>query len=329
MPGIAPADVREQLLVRRAQLAAVMRPDTGHRFVELLQEVDAALERVDAGSYGVCEVCHDAIEAHRLTCDPLVRVCLGCLSPDQARLLERDLEAAARIQAGLLPARELAHDGWQIAYHYAPLGPVSGDYCDIIRPDQPAGDLHVVFGDVAGKGVSASLLMTHLHAMFRALVALDLPLAELVARANRLFSESTLPHVYATLVVGRLSASGDVELTNLAHCPPLVVAGGSVRSLPPTGYPLGLFPSGTIETRSFQLAQGDQLFLYTDGLSEAENDRGEEYGEQRILRVVENTGSVPPPGTIRACLDDFTTFRNGASSHDDLTLMAVRRAYLA
>ena len=99
-----------------------------------------------------------------------------------------------------------------------PVGAVGGDYCELIVLDDGKSFFFAV-GDVAGKGVAASLLMTHLSAIFRSLLSLDLSLADVVSRANRLFCESTAPAHYATLVCGRATANG-VELCNAGHCRP-------------------------------------------------------------------------------------------------------------
>ena len=121
--------LREQLIDRRQKLEAVAhgfhRPP---ELAQLLQEVDAALDRMDRGVYGLCEVCHDPVETERLLADPLQRFCLGDLTVSQQRALEQDLELAAQIQVGLLPQRNQKIDGWEVAYHYQPAGPVSGDY---------------------------------------------------------------------------------------------------------------------------------------------------------------------------------------------------------
>ncbi len=124
--------VRTQLLRRREQLQKA-RPDLHTtQLVQLMKEVDAALERIEEGTFGVCEHCHAAVEDQELITNPLVRFCLDCLPPEQQRLLERDLELAAQIQTRLLPKRDMRVDGWNVAYHYRPFGIVSGDYCDLI-----------------------------------------------------------------------------------------------------------------------------------------------------------------------------------------------------
>jgi sigma-B regulation protein RsbU (phosphoserine phosphatase) len=322
--GSSNAYLQEQLLDRRRRLAA-HGPADRPEVQALLQDVDAALARLDAGSFGLCEACHDPIEGERLIADPLVRVCLECLSPEQARALERDLELASSIQTALLPKDGVALDGWEIHYRYQPLGPVSGDHCDVLLPSTPDEPLHFVLGDVSGKGVAASILMSHLHAIFRSLVPLRLPLAELVRHANRLFAESTLPSSYATLVAGRLHRSGQLELSNLGHVPPAVARNGSVISLSGSGFPLGLFADSVFDVHRMQLEADDLVLLYTDGLSEARNATGEQYGSSRIDSRLRKRGSATAPAVLQDLLDDLGVFAGETPRDDDLTLMAIRR----
>src|SRR5207244_3157564 len=112
--------LRSDLLSRRERLVRVGAENQYLR--ELLQQVDAALEDMDAGTFGICDVCHDSVEAEALMADPLCRVCLDHLSAKERRGLEHDLELAGRVQAGLLPQRELRVAGWEIYTHYAPAG---------------------------------------------------------------------------------------------------------------------------------------------------------------------------------------------------------------
>ncbi len=328
MSGVTETILRDQLLERRGRLAGALTLEKYADVIDLLQEVDSTLERLDVGEYGLCVDCHVPIEGTRLLADPLVRVCLDCLSEDERHALEHDLETAASIQAALLPEPNLALRGWDIHYRYEPLGPVSGDHVDLIRPQNDSDSLTFLFGDVAGKGVSASILMSHLHALFRSLLPLELPLDELVERANRLFSESTTPSSYATLVVGRTSGNGVVEMVNAGHCPPLVVQNGEISSVLPTGLPLGMFGTSKFRVRRLKLVEDDLLFLYTDGLSEASNAQGEEYGVPRISAVLERVRGLAAAAAAGVCLDELSAYRNGAPRSDDLTIMALRRASL-
>ena len=316
--------LREQLIDRRHKLedaaSAFHRPA---ELTRLLREVDDALHRMDIGVFGLCEVCHDPIETERLIADPLTRFCLGDLTPGEQRALEEDLELASQIQTGLLPPRTQQIDGWEVSYHYQPAGAVSGDYCDLMRGEDQS--LHFMLGDVSGKGVAASMLMAHLHAMFRTLISINLPLEQMVERASRVFCESTLPTQYATLVCGRANTNGEVELCNAGHLPPLLIQDGKVASIAATGLPVGVFCSESFAVNRVQMSKGDILFLYTDGLSEGLDGGGNEYGPDRLSELLNDNHSLSPDSIISLCRQELHAFTGGRLLGDDLTLMAIRR----
>ncbi len=326
MAGVEIPFVREQLIDRRRRLESAIGSleETAH-LARLLVDVDAALERLGNGAYGLCESCHDPIEPERLAADPLCRVCLDHLPPAERAMLEQDLELAGRVQAGLLPRNDLRTDGWEVCYHYEPAGAVSGDYLDIMERDSAAG-MFFLLGDIAGKGVAASLLMSHLRASVRTLLDIGVPLAELVKRANRLFCESTLPAHYATLVCGRADGAGAVEIANAGHCPPLLLRPDGSERIEATGLPLGLFCDGAWRVRSLRMERGDSLVLYTDGLSEARNAAGADYGPERLESLAETGRTHSARALAGACLADVTAFLAGAPKRDDLSLMVIRRA---
>jgi sigma-B regulation protein RsbU (phosphoserine phosphatase) len=260
-----------------------------------------------------------------LFADPLTRVCLGDLTPKEQRALEEDLELAAQIQTGLLPARTQQVDGWEVSYHYQPAGAVSGDYCDLIRGEDKS--LHFVLGDVSGKGVAASMLMAHLNAMFRTLISINLPLEQMVERASRVFCESTLPTQYATLVCGRAGANGEVEVCNAGHLPPLLVKNGSVSSIEASGLPIGIFCSESFTTSRVQMDKGDTLFIYTDGLSESSDGTGKEFGSARLSTLLQENHGLAPDSMISLCRRELHDFAEGRAPADDFTVMAIRRTH--
>jgi len=305
---------------RRLEAAIALAPQNSG-LAGLLREVDSALERMDKGTYGICETCHESVEEGRLMADPLVRYCLDHLTQPQLAALQRDLDLASAVQRNLLPKPGLRAGCWETSYHYEPAGAVSGDYCDLIPSD---GQLFFALGDVSGKGVAASMLMTQLHALFRSLSGMNLPLGQIVTQANRVFCESALAGQYATLVCGQAKANGEVEIHNAGHWPAIVVGRGGVLRVESTGLPLGMFHDGEFSATRLQLELGDMLFLYTDGLSETSS--GElEYGADRVVTLVRQQASNPPAALIAACLDDLRTFSKGAPPLDDLTLLAIRR----
>lgn len=319
---------RTELLDRRERLErAVTRSAADRRLAELLDEVDAALGRIDAGTYGLCETCHDTIERDRLVADPLIRFCLDHLSASEQRALEQDLQLAAEIQRGLLPPPQLATNGWSVAHHFAPLGAVSGDYCDVVAGDGD-GEAFFLLGDVSGKGVAAAILMGNLHAMFRTLLGARQPIDATLQRANRLFCESTIASQYATLVCVRASSSGDIEVANAGHCPVLLACGGVTRVLESGGLPLGMFCSSSYVIERARLSPGDVMLLYTDGVVEARNDDDAEYGQVRLQSTFERiqaSGPVDARTMADLCLADLDAFRGRHPRHDDVTIMAIRR----
>ncbi|HEY3045242.1 MAG TPA: SpoIIE family protein phosphatase [Vicinamibacterales bacterium] len=315
---------RDQLLDRRQKLETAAATLPGPNDVtRLLEEVDAALRRMDAGTFGLCESCGDAVETTRLLADPLTRFCLDHLTSREQRALEEDLELASRIQRELLPKRDARVTGWEIAYHYQAAGPVSGDYCDLIQGD--GGQTYFLVGDVAGHGVAAALLMSHLSATLRTLISLGLPLSQLMERASRMFCESTLPTQYATLVCGRASASGEIEICNAGHPPPLVIRANGIMRLDADGLPIGMFCSESFSSHIVQLEPGETLLLYTDGLLETQNSDGVEYGIDRLVALAASGATLEPKAMVEACVGNLASYRGTATSTDDLTIMAVRR----
>lgn len=320
--------LKQQLLERRNRLQLALRErQESATLRQLLGQVDDALANMAAGTWGLCEVCHDPIEPDRLLADPTVRFCLDHLTPDQQRSLEHDLQLAARMQQGLLPPRSLSNGGWEIAYHYQPAGMVSGDYCDLIRSD--ALTTHFVVGDVSGKGLAASMLMAHLHAMFRSLLPRGTALKEMMELASRVFCESTLPSTYATLICGRLADNGEVAICNAGHPPALRIHRGTIAPLPATGLPLGMFCDNRFEVHSIRMEQWDMLIIYTDGVSETTSDDGHEYGLDGIIHSLNTYPDLGADDWIHACMRDLAAFRGKTPLSDDISLMAIRRIQAA
>ena len=323
--GIENRYLRTQLEERRHKLEAAMVASSGDAsLAELVHQVDTALDQMERGTYGLCEECHEPVEQDRLLANPLERYCLDHLTAPQRRALENDLVLASRIQRQLLPPASLQHAGWQVHYHYEPASVVSGDYCDLIRPENGAGDLLFLVGDVAGKGVAASMLMTHLHAMFRSLASVGLPLSELMALANRVFCESAIAGQYATLVCGRAQATGEVEIASAGHLPALWVRRGGVTSIAATGLPLGMFCTGSYPAHTIRLEPGESLFLYTDGVSETCNGAGSEYGINRLVQFVGTQHALAPSELTAACLRELRAFGGNHAPGDDRTILVLR-----
>jgi sigma-B regulation protein RsbU (phosphoserine phosphatase) len=329
MSGVSDPYIREQLEKRRTELNAVLSSPAPAAptaaLMELLGEVDSALHRMDDGTYGICTECHDSVEKERLLADPLLRLCLDHLTSDE-HALERDLELASRVQRGLLPRTDLRHGDWLVHYQYKPAGMVSGDYCDLIPPSAGDGELIFLLGDVTGKGVAASLLMTHLHAMFRSLAGVGLPLDKLLEMANSVFCQSTIAGQYATLICGRAGQRGEIEIGSAGHLAALLIAKDGVRQVCSTGVPLGMFSTSRYTIQRVRMERGDSLLLYTDGISEAVNASGTEYGAVRLSNIAGERHGWVPQELAAACMKDVQGYSGGRKQADDQTLMVVHRA---
>jgi len=319
------AYIRTELEVRRERLLAASQSNSADSSLpQLLASVDAALSRLKTGTFGICEQCHESIEADRLLCDPLVRFCLDHLSAEEQRALEKDLVLAAGIQRTLLPRADWSVDGWQARYHYQPANLVSGDYCDLIESN---GGFLFLLGDVAGKGVAASMLMSHLHATFRTLAEQHLPLQKMMEHANRLFSESTTAGQYATMIVGYARPNGKVSYVSAGHLPLFHISSFGVRPREATGVPLGMFCTTRFPVCELELEPGDKLLLYTDGLTEMFNAAGDEYGVARVHALAKKHAAADPEAMLTACLEEIRNFSAAAKQTDDLTLLVLHRAH--
>lgn len=264
-------------------------------------------------------------EAAKVLSDPLVEQCIEQFASIRHRSLEQDLERASHIQEVLLPPQDLEARGWRAAYHYAAFGPTGGDYCDLVNAGD--GDLYFVLGDVMGKGFAASLLMSHLHASFRTLITMGIPLKEMMTRVSRIFREATPDNYFATLICGRAGASGDVEVCNAGHPAPLLLSAGEVIEIEATGLPIGLFPDQEFSTFDRFLEEGDTILAYSDGVTETRDCAGQEYGARRLVACLRENRALPADKLIEACRADVSGFRSRIPQADDLTILAINRSH--
>ncbi|MGB9612372.1 MAG: PP2C family protein-serine/threonine phosphatase, partial [Bryobacteraceae bacterium] len=201
---------------------------------------------------------------------------------------------------------------------------VGGDYYDVLGdPQRPL----LCVADVAGKGISASLLMATIQATLRALLVFPLELTELVNRANALLCGSMPGNRYATLFTARYDArSGTLEYVNAAQCQAIVVrSGGRVELLDATGLPIGMFPGIQYESQPLALEAGDVLVVYSDGVTDAQAPGGEEFGLERLLDCVRRLAGRTAQEICDGVLEAVSRFVEETPQYDDITVMVVRR----
>ena len=247
-------------------------------------------------------------------------------------VMKRDLEIAKDIQSWLLPGAPLQIPGYQIAYATRPANTVAGDYYDVIlRPGLTPGEDRVLFvvADVAGKSIPAAMLMATFQASLRTLSSSGMSLTEVVAGLNRYAcSNSQGGSRFTTAFMAELDpATGDLAYVNAGHNAPILRRGsGAVEKLEVGGIPMGIFENTSYQVETIRLGSRDNLVIFTDGVVEAINAKGDEYGEAELIQLVDRRAAAAPAELLRGLLQELDTFVGNTPQHDDMTCLLLKRA---
>jgi sigma-B regulation protein RsbU (phosphoserine phosphatase) len=235
---------------------------------------------------------------------------------------QKEFADARMIQRGLLPTAMPQTSAVQLASSWQPANGVGGDCFDALT--FPGGGVGITIADVAGKGVPAALLMSNLQAAVRAFAQEDAAPSAVTASVNRLLCRNMASGRFVTFCYARLDVpSGRLAFANAGHNPPLLVhADGRIDMLEPGGTVLGVFADSTYEQGEFRIARGDRLVLYTDGMTEARNAAGDEFGEDRLTASAVAHRALPADAMLAALLADVEAFHAGAYE-DDATLIVA------
>jgi len=253
------------------------------------------------------------------------------LAEQQKRLVEqerlqKEVEMCRRIQEVLLPREPLKVGFAEARGISIPARQVGGDFFNYFV--LPEGDVAVLMGDVSGKGVPAALLMANLQARLQARLQVERNLARLANEIDVEINRQTEPQTFATLFMGIISRDGRVlRWVNAGHNPQYVLGvDGRVQVLSATGKPIGLLPGDGFEEHEITLLAGDFLFLYTDGLVEAENPQAEEFGTQRLEAILMKERKFDPDQIVADIVEAVSQHRAGTEAGDDATLLALKVA---
>ncbi|MGO9009914.1 MAG: PP2C family protein-serine/threonine phosphatase [Bryobacteraceae bacterium] len=244
--------------------------------------------------------------------------------------LKRDLEIARDIQRMLLPEKPPALPGLDIAFATQAANTVAGDYYDaFLRPNTGDSRLLLIVADVAGKGIPAGLLMAAVETGFHTLAADPVPLVELAARLNRAMCERSGGgrHLITAFIAELDNSTRTLIWVNAGHNPPLLRrSGGALERLEAGGLPLGAFPVSRYESGRSELGPGDVLCIYTDGVIEALDQSGAEYGEDRLATLVGALGTTGAAASLSRIFESVNQFASGVPQYDDITCLVLRVA---
>jgi phosphoserine phosphatase RsbU/P len=243
---------------------------------------------------------------------------------EKARM-DEELRIASQIQQSLLPQARKNVGYCEAMGASIPCRAIGGDFFEYL--DLPDGSFGFALGDVSGKGPSAALLTAVLQGIFAAQVFALVDPNETVRRVNRALIARGLESRFATIFFGVITPNGRLTYCNAGHNPPFLLSGGVVRSLETGGMIVGVFPDAAYEQETLQLATGDVLTVFSDGVSEALSTSGEEFGEERIRTAVVAPRGDSTDSRLQTLFAAVRQFTQGAVQNDDVTALIIK--YLA
>lgn len=289
---------------------------------EHLQVIDASVEKIKEGPFGIREVWQEAANNELLQMDYTSVICLGHFSDEELRQLESELELSQVIQRGLLPQQVPSIEGVNIAAFNRPAQIVGGDYFDFV--DFKDGNHGLVMADVSGHGVSAGMFMSSLQTAFHTLVPEAESPLEVLERINRLYIHNINFTTFVTIFFGKYDpATRTLSYANAGHNSAYLyrLAANQEIWLRPTGPAIGVMEEFTIRTEAVSLEPGDILLLYTDGITEATNHQGVFWNEDNLANIISQNANSSAEQLIQKILQALKDHTDGSPLADDVTLM--------
>ena len=290
-----------------------------------LQVIDTALEELGEQKFGICAVCHGHVDPELLEMDYTISVCLDHYSEQERRRLEAELELSAIVQRALLPQIVPEIPGVELAAFSRPAAIVGGDYFDFFQFRD--GTHGVVIADIPGHGVSAGMLMSSLQTAIRTMAPeTDVP-SEILERINRFYLHNINFTTFVTVFLARYDPLTRIlTYTSAGHNPPVVVRkrDANVVWLKPTAPAIGLSEEFHPRSEVVTLEQGDVMFLYTDGVTEAFNPGLEQFGSLRLAELLRKNVDLSVSEITQAVRQGLDAFGDGHVVEDDTTFIALK-----
>jgi sigma-B regulation protein RsbU (phosphoserine phosphatase) len=290
--------------------------------------IENCIDRAEAGTLGICEVCQEYVDTDLLEVDYTACICLEHYSQEEMSRLEDELELAQTVQRTLLPQEVPNFPEMEIAAFSKPAQIVGGDYFDFFRLMN--GDYGLAIADVAGHGMSAGLHMASVQAMLRSIVSIHESPAMIIKKLHHLFIHNIRFTTFVSIFMAAFSPSTKtLTYVNAGHNPPILVRKGKNKNevnqlLHPTAAAIGLIETSNFEEKTIDLENGDVLVMYTDGVIEAINPEHEQFGNDRLIKILKASNRIPPVSVIRGIRLELDRFTHGHPIEDDTTLIVAK-----
>jgi serine phosphatase RsbU (regulator of sigma subunit) len=264
-------------------------------------------------SRDISSVSHDILHAIATEAASLIENARLVQAEEAGRRYQQELSIAASIQQRLMAVTIPEVPFARLAGKNLSCKEIGGDFFDAV---QTSKGLAVVLADVSGKGVSAALLASTLQGMIYSQLSAGMPLVDIVTAVNRFFTHKHIGEKYATCIVALLHDSGELEYVNCGHILPLVVSNGGIERPAHGNLPVGLLPDAVYESARCQLKSGDRLILVTDGVTEAENAKGDFFEDSRLEQAAKT-------GHMDDIFNAISKFCGGTPLSDDCTVVEM------
>lgn len=247
----------------------------------------------------------------------------------KAQILESDLDKAREIQRSILPEHEVRFHNYEIYGVSIPSRIVGGDFYDYLQSSEDGERFGFAIGDAASKGLSTAAQALYVAGALRMGAEFQTKISSLMTKANKLMHRTFPEEHFVTLFYGELTndKNGLLIYSNAGHNSPMLLHGdsGKIEYLEPTGQMLGPFPNEKYHTESAHVKKGDLLLLYTDGITEARNEQGEFFGEERLAKILTEHRNQSAKETTQLILQEVETFATRNEQSDDQTIVVIRR----
>jgi sigma-B regulation protein RsbU (phosphoserine phosphatase) len=308
--------------------SVTLGPSTEKAVQNHLDTIEDCIDRAESGTLGICDVCHEYVDTDLLEVDYTARVCLEHYSQEEMSRLEDELELAQTVQRTLLPQEVPNFPGMEIAAFSKPAQIVGGDYFDFFRLKN--GDYGFAIADVAGHGMSAGLHMASVQAMLRSIVSIYESPEGIIKQLHHLFIHNIRFTTFVTIFMAAYNPSTrTLTYINAGHNPPFLIRRSEnenalIQQLHPTTAAIGLIEETNFEEKTIDLQNNDYLVMYTDGVIEAINPGYEQFGSDRLIKILETYYRIPPVDVIHGIRLELDGFTHGQPIEDDTTLIVAR-----